>query len=53
MAKDQKKVAASPAPPTDLKLPKTREALRQYQRTQGLPATGDLDDETLAALHGH
>jgi hypothetical protein len=32
--------------------PKTREALRQYQRSKGFPATGELDAHTLAALHG-
>ena len=31
--------------------PKTRDALRRYQRTQGLQATGELDAQTLDALH--
>lgn len=30
--------------------PKTRDALRRYQHTRGLPATGDLDASTLDAL---
>ena len=30
--------------------PKTRDALRRYQRTKGLPTTGELDDKTLDAL---
>ena len=31
--------------------PKTRDALRRYQRTKGLQATGELDAQTLDALH--
>jgi hypothetical protein len=31
--------------------PKTRDALRRYQRTKGLQATGELDTQTLDALH--
>jgi peptidoglycan hydrolase-like protein with peptidoglycan-binding domain len=30
--------------------PKTRDALRRYQRTKGLQATGELDEPTLDAL---
>ena len=30
--------------------PKTRDALRRYQHTRGLPATGELDEPTLDAL---
>lgn len=30
--------------------PKTREALRRYQHTQNLPATGELDAPTVEAL---
>ena len=41
-----------PGPPDGTLGPKTREALRRYQRTKGLPATGELDDKTLDALHG-
>jgi hypothetical protein len=40
-----------PGPPDGTLGPKTREALRRYQRTKGLPATGELDDKTLDALH--
>jgi len=41
----------NPGPPDGTLGPQTREALRQYQRTQGLPATGELDSHTLEALH--
>ena len=41
-----------PGPPDGTLGPKTREALRQYQRTKGLPATGELDAQTLDALYG-
>jgi peptidoglycan hydrolase-like protein with peptidoglycan-binding domain len=40
-----------PGPPDGTLGPKTRDALRRYQRTKGLQATGDLDAQTLDALH--
>ena len=39
-----------PGPPDGTLGPKTRETLRRYQRTRGLPATGELDAPTLDAL---
>jgi Putative peptidoglycan binding domain/Sel1 repeat len=40
-----------PGPPDGTLGPKTRDALRRYQRTKGLQATGELDEPTLDALH--
>ena len=40
-----------PGPPDGTLGPKTRDALRRYQRTKGLQATGELDAQTLDALH--
>src|SRR5262249_192208 len=40
-----------PAPPAGTLGPKTRDALRRYQRTKGLQATGEIDEQTLDALH--
>src|SRR5215470_1665163 len=39
-----------PGPPDGTLGPKTRDALRRYQRTKGLQATGELDAHTLDAL---
>lgn len=39
-----------PGPPDGTLGPQTREALRRYQHTKGLPATGELDAPTLDAL---
>jgi hypothetical protein len=39
-----------PGPPDGTLGPKTRDALRRYQRTKGLQATGELDAQTLDAL---
>ncbi len=33
--------------------PETRQALRNFQRTEGLTTTGRLDNQTLSALHGN
>ena len=40
-----------PGPPDGTLGPKTRDALRRYQRTKGLQVTGELDEPTLDALH--
>ena len=40
-----------PGPPDGTLGPKTRDALRRYQRTKGIQATGELDAQTLDALH--
>jgi len=39
-----------PGPPDGTLGPKTRDALRRYQRAKGLQATGELDAQTLEAL---
>jgi Putative peptidoglycan binding domain len=43
----------APGPMDGIVGPRTREALRRYQRSEGLPTTGRLDVETMARLDVH
>ncbi|RPJ52928.1 MAG: peptidoglycan-binding protein [Acidobacteria bacterium] len=47
-----KQAGFDPGMPSGVLDPPTREALRQYQRFRGLPGTGQLDEQTRAALLG-